>query len=160
MKKIQINRALRILLASISFVGVSCSDKSLETAEIKNLHKVKSVNVAPRIPENVGPSISENAGLREVENWGPRETPKGKKFNIQPNGLSAGWIKVKGVSRHPKTHILFGQVVIGGRDLSITETGVSFFVRDALIQKAGSYEVAIIEGDTSRKIVVGEFKVK
>jgi hypothetical protein len=138
----------------ISLVVASCSSKEPETKE------VKSVNVAPRISENVSIRKPVNAGLREVENWGPRETPKGKKFNIQLNRQSAMWIIVKAVSRHPKTHILFGQVVIGGQDLSIGENSVTFYVRDELIQKSGSYEVAIIEGDTDRKIMVGEFQVK
>jgi hypothetical protein len=50
--------------------------------------------------------------------------------------------------------------VISGQDLSIAENGVSFFVRDALIRKTGLFKIAIIEGDTGRKIVVGEFQVK
>jgi hypothetical protein len=37
---------------------------------------------------------------------------------------------------------------------------VTFLVSDELIQKSGSYEVAFIEGDTARKIVVGEFQVR
>ena len=160
MNKLQLNIVLPVLLGLMSLVVASCSSKEPGTQEIKNLQEVRSVNVAPRISENVSTRKAVNAGLREVENWGPRETPKGKKFNIQRNGQSAMWVVVKAVSRHPKTHILFGQVVIGGQDLSIAENGVSFFVRDALIQKSGSYQVAIIEGDTSRKIVVGEFKVK
>jgi len=154
MDKLQLNIVLPVLLGMISLVVASCSSKEPETKE------VKSVNVAPRISENVSIRKPVNAGPREVENWGPRETPKGKRFNIQPNGKSAMWVVVKAVSRHPKTHILFGQVVIGDQDLSIGENSVTFYVRDVLIQKSGSYEVAIIEGDTDRKIMVGEFQVK
>ena len=156
----RLNIVLPVLLGMISLVVASCSSKEPETQEIKNLQEVKSANVAPRISENVSIRKPVNAGPREVENWGPRETPKGKRFNIQPNGKSAMWVVVKAVSRHPKTHILFGQVVIGGQDLSIGENSVTFYVRDELIQKSGSYEVAIIEGDTDRKIMVGEFQVK
>jgi hypothetical protein len=96
----------------------------------------------------------------KIENWGPQETPEGTKFNIQPNGLSAMWVKVKGVSRHPKTHVIFGGKEISGTDLAVQDEAVTFFVRDELIQKSGSYEVAIIEGDSGRKILVGEFLVK
>ena len=95
-----------------------------------------------------------------VENWGPCETPEGTKFNIQSNGLSAIWVKVKGVSRHPKTHIRFGGNEISGQDIAVQDEVVTFIVRDELIQKSGSYEVAIIEGDSGRKILVGEFLVR
>ena len=96
----------------------------------------------------------------KVENWGPQETPEGTKFNIQSNGLSAMWVKVKGVSRHPKTHVSFGGSMIEGSALAVQDEVVTFLVRDELIQKSGSYEVAIIEGDTGRKIFVGEFIVR
>ena len=96
----------------------------------------------------------------KVENWGPRETPEGVKFNTQPNGVSAIWVKVKGVSKHPKTHVLFGRNEISGQDKDVQNEAVVFIVRDELIQKSGSYEVAIIEGDTGMKIEVGDFKVK
>jgi hypothetical protein len=95
----------------------------------------------------------------KIENWGPRETTEGTKFNLQPNGLSAMWIKIKGVSRHPKTHVIFGGGEISGTDLAVQAAAVTFFVRDELIRKSGSYEVAIIEGNTGRKIEVGYFKV-
>jgi hypothetical protein len=96
----------------------------------------------------------------KIENWGPRETPEGTKFNIQPDGRSAMWVKVKGVSMHPKTHVLFGGNEISDQDIAVQAESVTFFVRDELIQKSGSYEIAIIEGDTGCKIEVGEFKVK
>jgi len=134
--KLQVNAALPICLALICSLAVSCSDRAAKNEEIKNIAEVK------------------------VENWGPRETPVAKKFNIQPNGQSAIWVKVKAISKHPKTHILFDEVVISGQDLSIAENGVSFLVRDALIRKTGLFKIAIIEGDTGRKIVVGEFQVK
>jgi hypothetical protein len=96
----------------------------------------------------------------KVENWGPQETPEGTKFNIQPNGLSAMWVKVKGVSRHPKTHVLFGGNEISGEDISVQDEAVNFIVRDELFSTPGQYEVAIIEGDTGRKILIGNFDVK
>jgi hypothetical protein len=95
----------------------------------------------------------------KIENWGPQETPEKTKFNVQPNGQSAMWVTVKGVSRHPKTHVTFGGKEISGPDLAVQDEAVTFIVRDELIQKSGPYEVAIIEGDTGRKILVGEFKV-
>jgi hypothetical protein len=96
----------------------------------------------------------------KVENWGPRETTEGTKFNIQPNGQSAVWVTVKGVSRHPKTHVIFGGGEISGTDLAVQDEVVTFLVRDEIISKSGSYEVAIIEGDNVRKILVGEFQVR
>ncbi len=96
----------------------------------------------------------------KVENWGPRETPEATKFNIQPNGLSAMWVKVKGVSRHPKMHVLFGGNEISGQDIAVQDEVVTFLVRDEIISKSGPYEVAIIEGDTGRKILIGNFEVK
>jgi hypothetical protein len=70
------------------------------------------------------------------------------------------WVKVKGVSMHPKTHVLFGGNEISDQDIAVQAESVTFFVRDELIQKSGSYEIVIIEGDTGRKILVGEFLVK
>ena len=94
-----------------------------------------------------------------IESWGPQNTPEKTKFNIQPNGSSAVWVKVKGVSRHPKTYVTFGGKEISGIDLAVQDEAVTFIVGDKLIQQSGHYEVAIIEGDTGRKIVVGEFQV-
>ena len=124
-----------ILLVSISLLIVSCSENKKEI-ESKNTSQMK------------------------VENWGPRETPEATKFNIQPNGLSAMWVKVKGVSRHPKTHVLFGGNEISGQDIAVQDEVVTFLVRDEIISKSGSYEVAISEGDTGRKILIGNFEVK
>jgi hypothetical protein len=109
--------------------------------------------------ELISATTFQHEQVPNVENWGPRETPKGKKFNIQSNGLSAMWVKVKGVSRHHNTHVTFGGKVISAADLAMQYEAVAFIVRDELIQKSGSYEVAIIEGDTGRKIRVGDFKV-
>jgi hypothetical protein len=124
-----------ILFVSINLILVSCSEvKSVK--ETKITHDVK------------------------VENWGPRETLAGTRFNIQPNGQSAVWVTVKGVSRHPKTHVIFGGEEISGTDLAVQDEAVTFLVRDELIQKSGLYEVAIFEGDTGRKILIGNFEVK
>jgi hypothetical protein len=92
--------------------------------------------------------------------WGPRETSQRKRFNIQPNGVSAMWVKVKGVSSHPETHILFGGNKIKNQDLSVNNEVVTFSVRDDLISKSGSYEVIIINGGTKIKIPLGVFNVK
>lgn len=92
--------------------------------------------------------------------WGPRETSQRQRFNIQPNGVSAMWVKVKGLSSHPETHILFGGSKIKNQDISVNNEAVTFFVRDDLISKAGSYEVIIIDGDTKIKIPLGLFNVK
>ena len=144
MAKLQVNAALLIRLALICSLAVSCSDRATKNEETKNISEVKI----------------EKWGPRDVENWGPRETPAGKRFNVQPNGQSAIWVKVKAISKHPKTHILFDKVEISGRDLSVQYIGVTFVVRDVLIRKTGLFKIAIIEGDTGRKIVVGEFQVK
>ena len=117
-----------------------------------------------KIPKNIFCKIQlqqnkQSINQTKVENWGPRETPEATKFNIQPNGLSAIWVIVKGVSRHPKTHVAFGGKEISGTDLSVEDDTVTFIVSDELIQKTGSYEVAIIEGNTGRKVEVGDFKV-
>ena len=114
---------------------------------------------APSTSEPVENQAQQDLKEVKVENWGPQETPEGTKFNIQPNGQSAMWVKVKGVSRHPKTHVTFGGKEISGTDLAVQDEAVTFIVRDELIQKSGSYKVAIIEGDTGRKIEVGDFKV-
>jgi len=95
----------------------------------------------------------------KVEKWGPNETIEGERFNIQPNGLSAIWVKAKGVSTHPKTHITFGGQEICGADVAVQDEWVTFIVRDELIAKTGKYEVTISEGDTGRKIYIGEFQV-
>ena len=96
----------------------------------------------------------------KVENWGPQETPEGTKFNIQPNGLSAMWVKVKGVSRHPKTHVLFGGNEISGQDIAVQDEAVTFIVRDELFSTPGQYEVAIVEGESGRRIAIGKFIVR
>ena len=138
MAKLQINAVLPIRLALICSLAVSCSDRATKNEETKNISEVKI----------------EKWGPRDVENWGPRETPAGKRFNVQPNGQSAIWVKVKAISKHPKTHILLDEVEISGQDLSIAENGLSFFVRDALNRKTGLSKIAIIESDTDRKIIV------
>jgi hypothetical protein len=118
-----------------------------------------------KLPKNIfkkGQLQQNNQSINQtkIEDWGPQETPEKTKFNIQPNGLSAMWVKVEGVSMHPKTHVSFGGQEISGADLAVQDEAVTFIVRDELIQKSGSYEVAIIEGDAGRKIFVGQFLVK
>jgi hypothetical protein len=141
MNKKQYYISLLTMVASI-FVISACKEKSPSTNKpVENQAKQDLKEV-------------------KVENWGPQETPERTKFNIQPNGLSAMWVKVKGVSRHPKTHVTFGGKEISGADLAVQDEAVTFMVRDELIQKSGSYEVAIIEGDTGRKILIGNFEVK
>jgi hypothetical protein len=105
-------------------------------------------------------SLSLNASIPNVKNWGPRETEVSTRFNIQPSGLSAMWVTVEGVSRHPKTHVTFGEYRIEGLDLSVQDKVVTFVIDDNLIAQSGVYEVAIIEGNSGRKIVVGDFIVK
>jgi hypothetical protein len=96
----------------------------------------------------------------KVENWGPRTTKKGSRFNIQPSGLSAMWISIKGVSKHSESHIDFAGSKIAGSDLSIQDDVVTFIVRDLLVSKSGRYPIHIFEGDTGRKIFVGNFVVE
>jgi hypothetical protein len=78
-------KAAFILALSLILNNVGCKEKTHSTKE-------PGENQAQQDLKEV-----------KVENWGPRETPEGTKFNIQPNGLCAMWVKVKGVSRHPKT---------------------------------------------------------
>jgi hypothetical protein len=140
MNKKQYYISLLTMVASI-FVISACKEK------------------APSTSEPVENQAQQDLKEVKVENWGPQETPEGTKFNIQPNGQSAMWVKVKGVSRHPKTHVTFGGKEISGADVAVQDEAVTFLVRDEIISKSGSYEVAIIEGDTGRKIEVGDFKV-
>jgi hypothetical protein len=111
--KLQINAVLPIRLALICSLAVSCSDRVTKNEETKNISEVKI----------------EKWGPRDVENWGPRETPAGKRFNVQPNGQSANWVKVKSVSMHPKTHVTFG-----GKEISGTDLAKKLFSKEAMWQ--------------------------
>lgn len=95
-----------------------------------------------------------------ILDWGPRETTEGAKFNIQPNGFSAMWVKVNGVSNHPATHVNFGGTEICGNDLSVQHDRVTFNVNDKIISKKGTYEVYIIEGPDDHKTFIGDFIVR
>jgi hypothetical protein len=93
-----------------------------------------------------------------VESWGPHETIQGTRFNPQPGEFSAIWVKVEGVARHPQTYVSFGGNKI--KEIAVTEGGVTFAVKDDLISRPGKYDVSIIEGDTGRKIKLGDFLVR
>jgi fucose 4-O-acetylase-like acetyltransferase len=95
-----------------------------------------------------------------ILDWGPRETTEGTKFNIQPNGFSAMWVKVNGVSNHPSTHVNFGGTEICGNDLSVQHDRVTFNVNDKIISKKGTYEVYIIENHGADKTFIGDFIVR
>jgi len=94
----------------------------------------------------------------KIENWGPQETPKGVKFNVQPNGMSAIWVIASGVSKHPETYVTFGNNEI--KDISVSDNGLSFCVNDTLIANPGAFEVAVIEGGTNKRVVIDTFTVK
>jgi hypothetical protein len=80
MNKKQYYISLLTMVASI-FVISACKEK------------------APSTSEPVENKAQQDLKEVKVENWGPQETPEGTKFNIQPNGQSAMWVKVKGVSQ-------------------------------------------------------------
>jgi len=94
----------------------------------------------------------------KIENWGPQETPKGVKFNIQPNGVSAIWVIATGVSKHPDSYVTFGNNEI--KDISVSDNGLTFYVKDELIATQGTFEIAVIEGGTKKRTVIGTFTVK
>jgi hypothetical protein len=94
----------------------------------------------------------------KVENWGPQETPKGVKFNVQPNGMSAIWVIASGVSKHPDTYVTFGNNEI--KDISVNDNGLSFYVKDELIANQGAFEISVIEGGTNKRMVIDTFRVK
>jgi len=145
----QVRQTALNLYANILQASVSAPDAS---ALQELIEKHEDIMVHYHSPQT-------NSGMQVID-WGPRETPEGTKFNIQPNGQSAMCVKVKGVSRHPKTHVTFGGKEISGADVAVQDEAVTFLVRDEIISKSGSYEVAIIEGDTGRKILIGNFEVK
>jgi hypothetical protein len=95
-----------------------------------------------------------------ILDWGPRETTEGTKFNIQPNGFSAMWVKVSGLSNHSTTHVNFGGTEISGKDLSVQHDRVTFYVKNTTILKKGTYELYIIEGHGGHKTFVGDFIVR
>jgi len=105
-------------------------------------------------------TATENASEANVEDWGPRETLEKTSFNIQPSGISAIWVKARGLSANPQTYVLFGQEMIHNCDIDFSNEIMSFYVRDKLINKSGSYEVRIIDGNSGNEINLGTFKVR
>ena len=61
---------------------------------------------------------------------------------------------MRDLSKHMRS--LIGLIFLDTLALS----SLCLYLKNELIQKSGSYEVAIIEGDTGRKILVGEFQVR
>jgi hypothetical protein len=102
----------------------------------------------------------ETESVVNIEDWGPRETNEKTRFNIQHAGISAIWVKASGLFDNPKTYILFGKKTIHNRDISFDANFVSFYVKDELINKSGSYEVRIIDGNSGNEINLGIFKVR
>jgi hypothetical protein len=94
----------------------------------------------------------------KIENWGPQETTKGVRFNVQPNGVSAIWVIASEMSKHPDTYVTFGNNEI--KDISVSDNGLTFYVKDELIASRGAFEIAVIEGGTKKRTVIGTFTVK
>jgi hypothetical protein len=105
-------------------------------------------------------TAKKNNSVVVVEDWGPRETLENTSFNTQPCGTSAIWVKAVKISHSTKTHILFGQETIPNSEIDFGHDLVSFYVRDELINKSGSYEVRIIDGNSGNEINLGIFKVR
>lgn len=105
-------------------------------------------------------TATENASEVNVEDWGPRATLEKTSFNIQPSGISAIWVKARGLSANPQTYVLFGQETIHNCEIDFSNEFMSFYVRDQLINKSGSYEVKIIEGNSGNEINLGIFRVE
>ena len=105
-------------------------------------------------------TANKNDSVVVVEDWGPRETLENTSFNTQPCGTSAIWVKAVKISHSSKTHILFGQETIPNSEIDFRNDLVSFYVSDKLINKSGSYEVRIIDGNSGNEINLGTFKVR
>jgi len=104
-------------------------------------------------------TTKENEIVVNIDDWGPRETPEKTRFNIQHDAISCIWIKARGLLANPNTYISFGEKVIANQDISFSVDFVSFYVRDELIEKSGSYEIKIIQGNSFMEIKIGSFRV-
>jgi hypothetical protein len=122
-----------------------------DPASLSTLNKHFLATVS-RFNANSDPQIT-------VLKWGPQTTAEGSRFNVQASGVSSIWVSVTGISKHPNTHVVFGDRVICGNELSIQDDLLTFEVRDELIAKAGSHEISVFEGDTGRRVNVGSFQV-
>jgi len=92
-----------------------------------------------------------------VAGWGPQSTKAGKAFNVQPDGESAMWIRVQGLSSDRGNYIQFGEVKIT-RLLQKPDL-VTFAVPASAYATAGDQKIRLFEAATGRWIDVGVFKV-
>lgn len=93
-----------------------------------------------------------------VTDWAPKETEQGVAFNPQPTGKSALWVMVTGVRENPGTMITFDGKPM--EDMAITDKVVTGAAPLSFIETPGPKEIAIQEGGTGRRVVVGTFMVK
>jgi hypothetical protein len=91
-----------------------------------------------------------------VKDWGPRETKRGQAVNKQPDGASAIWIGVSGVSADPATKVKFGDTY--SSPATVTPDLVTAAVPKGVIDTAGDYPV-VIEELSGRRTTVGTFRV-
>lgn len=91
-----------------------------------------------------------------VKGWGPTETRRGEGVNKQPDGASAIWIGVAGVSADPATKVRFGDQHVS--PATVSPDLVTAAVPKGVIDTAGDYPVVIEEG-SGRRTNVGTFRV-
>lgn len=92
----------------------------------------------------------------QVSDWGPKEIKVGVPANPQPDGVSAIWIGVKGVTNDPKTVIKYADKTIV--PAAVQPELVTAPVPKEIIDNAGEYSV-VIEEPSGRHTMVGTLKV-
>lgn len=95
--------------------------------------------------------------LVRVEDWGPRQTSVGQGVNTQPDGSSALWIQASNVSQIGDVYVEFSGLRAAGR-ATVADHLVTTGIAPEVIQKAGKYEVVIVEA-SGRRTGIGTFAV-
>jgi peptidoglycan/LPS O-acetylase OafA/YrhL len=104
------------------------------------------------------PAQRQTLNLRVI-NWGPKETVVRTPFNAQPDGRSALWIQIDGLTSGTPVVLFFGGQML--ENVVVSDKLVTTSVPDALFEQSGSREFVLEAGGVPRqRLVIGSFEVK
>lgn len=91
-----------------------------------------------------------------IQDWGPKNVFAGERFNEQPDGSSAFWIKSDCVPRHAKLDF-DGHLIETVRRLPVITAAVN---ADAILMQEGEWPLALYDPDTQQHFPIGSLRVK
>lgn len=106
-------------------------------------------------PDTVTPAAADAPGPCVVSGWGPQEARVGERFNAQPDGYSAFWVRAR--CTPPRVLFVFAGMAL---DASVNDHGLTAsFNADGVLARPGEYELHLRDPASGAQTHLGRFRV-